>query len=142
MEDKDKDKDKDRGYLEKDKENKASDRDQGWDKDKGPTKDSDKKDKDKDKEVPIVLPPASFLTAGHVSCEQLRDALSSAGLVFSPHEVNDGHTHTPTYIHACIHIHAYMHDTYIHAYTLSCHTDPFILPPTLSHFPPHSPTPH
>ena len=90
------DKDKGSGYVDKDKENKGDkgygqSYGSGYGSDQGINKDQDKDkkstDKDKDKEKEVVLPPASYLTAGHVSCDQLRDALSSAGLVFSPHEV-------------------------------------------------------
>ena len=97
-----KDKDRDRGYLgySVDKEKENREKSQSTDKDPYSSKDTtDKKDKDKDKEKEVVLPPASYLTAGHVSCEQLRDALSSAGLVFTSHEVIEWSTERHTYRH-------------------------------------------
>ena len=99
---KDKDRDRDRGYLgySVDKEKENREKSQSTDKDPYASKvTTDKKDKDKDKEKEVVLPPASYLTAGHVSCEQLRDALSSAGLVFTSHEVIEWSTERHTHMH-------------------------------------------
>jgi len=69
--DRDRDRDRDRSDY-------SSDRRDDYDRRDG----YDRRDRDEP-----VLPPADYLTAGHVSCAQLREALGTAGLHFSAEEV-------------------------------------------------------
>ena len=71
--DRDRDRDRDRSDYSSDRRDDYNyDRRDGYDR--------------RDRDEP-VLPPADHLTAGHVSCAQLREALGTAGLHFSAEEV-------------------------------------------------------
>ena len=93
---KDKDRDGDRDGRERERER---ERERGRDGERDDRSQRDFRDQDRardrdgygygnvDRRDEPVLPPADHLTAGHVSCAQLREALGTAGLHFSAEEV-------------------------------------------------------